>query len=51
MMIEPVGEARFRGYVEGLLEVYFEFDLDEEGIAVGGRATFGFTDDVIERIR
>ena len=51
MMIEPVGEARFRGYVEGLLEVYFEFNLDEEGVAVGGRATFGFTDDVIERIR
>ncbi len=51
MTIEPVGEARFRGYVEGLLEVYFEFDLDEEGVAQGGRATFGFTDDVIERIR
>ena len=51
MVIEPVGGARFRGYMEGLLKVYFEFDLDEEGIAQGGRATFGFRDDVFERIR
>lgn len=37
--------------VDGLLEVYFEFDLDEEGVARGGRASFGFTNDVLERIR
>ena len=51
MIIEPVGEARFRGYVEGLLEVYFEFDLDEQGLAQSGRARFGFRNDVLERIR
>ena len=51
MVIEPVGEARFRGYVEGLLEVYFEFDLDGEGVAQGGRFTLEFRNDVFERIR
>ncbi len=40
VVIEHVGEARFRGYVEGLLEVYFAFDLDEEGIAQGGAGHF-----------
>ena len=50
VMIEPVGEARFRGYVAGLLEVYFEFELDEEGVAQGGRAICGFRNDVFERI-
>jgi len=51
MIIEPVGETRFRGYVEGLLEVYFEFELDAAGVAQRGRATFGFRNDVLERIR
>jgi CubicO group peptidase (beta-lactamase class C family) len=51
LIVEPVGEARFRGYVEGLLEVYLEFDLVDRGVAQGGRVTFGFTKDVMERIR
>ena len=51
LIVEPVGETRFRGYAEGLLEVYFEFDLDEKGTAQSGRITFGFTNDVLERIR
>ncbi len=50
-ILEPIGAARFRSTIEGLVEVYFEFDLDEAGVAQGGRATFGFRNDVLERIR
>jgi hypothetical protein len=50
MVIEPLGSTRFRGTIEGLVDVYFEFDLDATGVAQGGRATFGFRDDLFRRI-
>lgn len=50
LTLEPVGPNRFRGLVNGLLEAYFEFQLDAEGMARTGRFTFGFREDVYERV-
>lgn len=50
MVIESLGSTRFRGTIEGMVDVHFEFDLDATGVAQGGRATFGFRDDSFRRI-
>lgn len=50
MQLVPVGPSRFRGIVLGLIEVDFEFDVDEGGAAAGGRTSFGFTVDEFVRV-
>jgi hypothetical protein len=50
MQLVPVGPSRFRGTALGLIEVDFEFDVDEDGAATGGRTSFGFTVDDFVRV-
>ena len=50
MQLDPVGPFRFRGTALGLIEVDFVFDIGADGTAVGGRASFGFTQDEFLRV-
>ncbi len=51
MELVRVGLSHFRGTVLDLIEVDFEFDVDQSGAVVGGRSSFGFNvDETFERM-
>jgi CubicO group peptidase (beta-lactamase class C family) len=49
MQLVPLSERRFRATVFDLVDVNFVFDLTEEGVVRGARATWGFNDTVFEK--
>lgn len=50
LLLVPVGPGRFRGTALDLIEVEFEFDVDESGAVMGGRASFGFNADEFVKV-
>lgn len=50
MQLEPVGSSRFRGTALGLIEVDFAFDFSPDRTAIGGKMSFGFTEDDFLRV-
>jgi len=50
MYLVPMGGIRFRGTVQGLVDVEFLFDITDEGVVKGGRTTFGFRNEPFHRV-
>jgi CubicO group peptidase (beta-lactamase class C family) len=50
MRMIPLGDTRFRATALDLIDVRFNFDVDDRGVVRGLRAAWGFNDTTFERV-